>query len=983
MFQSFSRIEQGPVGSEHQGNSDSYQPRHNPIISPSRFYQQIQGNILPYTQQISTSSCKETMSKRETKRFSAALLLTISCVFLFVQLQTSTETLEETIRRILCTDSEASPYMSTARTKVSRSTESVDVPISLDAMSPPLINARRSPPSHIVLCEEFLRRRNMPGGVENEDVISLKEDEAVCHDWSAPHASLMQMFASSLIGHVSQKYKVSYRHDCQNTQEQSGSNIDWTTIQQIFPSSGLVLDDGAVHEDEIAELCSSCLGEFATVKDKPNSDPANPNPGWFDPYDTNQCLLYPLSERSPATTDLSADMVTLAEERAEAQKALFGRIIRTIQDRMRLAAIEYKTENDIPNFVQTAMESDIVIVDEETEKIEEEDGAIIFIEETSIPMSNRIYAKNIPSTIKTVNILVSPLCVEENLPTDIPCIDHANELKDWLERMFPDAVIQTDVVTSTAAAYSRMILSKYLICPPGTSSCLIPALSKEDGTYAVVTETPEMPGTYRYFDFVSGNENHIQVSNVGDSDVLRAGVREVIFPDGEGPEEEDEKEDTPEERPSPGVDKDGLDMFTGSGYRDGCVELRGKLGSWEQDFHYNSLAGDNADLLRGSTEEGTSESRFAPDTTVNKKILGPQLAKSGLSSWDETSDTECPMDLLNLQGLCEVMHIMKLTVIQFVGDEYTEEQVLNFWKLLNLDVDDSGLLPEEAGFDYPRYRKEVFCEKEKYRFAIVFTPNERLVHHDDPTPIGIDQPRSIYQGNGDGGGGGAWSWSHPWGPNNFQVRSVGTPAYSNQCSCVPLSSQYAYADTQPQARQFIVAGMSPRMTYEEWCAQVNNFGQGSRYMGNNDIVMMRTAVQPTCNCCGGRRTKEGMMSPEDIQKANDYLIKSVDEYRRNTKQFDPVNYDPSASGLPIMHVLDVSHLTDSHPFSNGEPSGDEKSHDRRLCAAQQGSPVEYWNHMMYNNMQDMAAAELARANQQHMTGTAPPGSPYFVQGPYP
>ena len=58
----------------------------------------------------------------------------------------------------------------------------------------------------------------------------------------------------------------------------------------------------------------------------------------------------------------------------------------------------------------------------------------------------------------------------------------------------------------------------------------------------------------------------------------------------------------------------GLNAFGGVGggnagadgradYVDGCVELRGRIGDWEQDFIYEDLATDKNGLLRGSSIE--------------------------------------------------------------------------------------------------------------------------------------------------------------------------------------------------------------------------------------------------------------------------------------------------------------------------------------------------------------------------------------------
>ena len=97
------------------------------------------------------------------------------------------------------------------------------------------------------------------------------------------------------------------------------------------------------------------------------------------------------------------------------------------------------------------------------------------------------------------------------------------------------------------------------------------------------------------------------------------------------------------------------------------------------------------------------------------------------ASWNENVNPECALNLLNLNGLCEVVHIMGLGVIQFVGSQYTKKQVKSFWSLLSLedreDLDDIGQVPLEDGQDLNlhQYRKTAHSPKEGIAFDIVFT----------------------------------------------------------------------------------------------------------------------------------------------------------------------------------------------------------------------------------------------------------------------
>ena len=143
--------------------------------------------------------------------------------------------------------------------------------------------------------------------------------------------------------------------------------------------------------------------------------------------------------------------------------------------------------------------------------IEEKNGAVIYLDGGSWPISRTSF---ILTTVSTFDILISPLCVDVYLLSGEKCSEHADDLQKYMTTMYPDSIVSQDVVTSTHAAYSRMILAKYLLCPPGTSVCLMPSLAKEVSAFAVMAESPARQSTFGYFDFVNTHEDHLQVTHV-------------------------------------------------------------------------------------------------------------------------------------------------------------------------------------------------------------------------------------------------------------------------------------------------------------------------------------------------------------------------------------------------------------------------------------------------------------------------------------
>jgi hypothetical protein len=457
----------------------------------------------------------------------------------------------------------------------------------------------------------------------------------------------------------------------------------------------------------------------------------------------------------------------------------------------------------------------------------------------------------------------------------------------------------------------------------------------------------------------------------------------------------------------------GLELFSESGYRDGCVELRGRLGSWEQDFSYQALAGEKAGFLRGSSLNGLNSFRYAPAEGMESNLQQVQGSDGGtdtssLSTGWQDSTPDCGLDMLNIAGLCEVMYSMKLSVIQFVGDEYTEEMVKSFWALLDLpDKDDIGLQPNPEGDnsgELPNtYRKTVHCADHGFpiSFDVVFTPNEKLVTYVQADPIEVPIYKTVYvpvpapvtdttnlvQGTQTVTG---TQTTVPYGGNYWYNNPYAYPGgyggFGGNCNCTPFIPQYQAC--APMGRQIVIAGLSPNMSYDAFCQQFNAFGGGIAGAVNPaDIVMVRSAVQQHGACFASttipaentttattvtsssepnnaRRTKE-IMSDEEISKANDFMAKSIDEYRRRTRQMDLLSHDPNKSMMPRIHMLDVSYMTHSHPHARA--SSPENNHGRKLCEQQgmQTAPMyDYWNHVMYSNMKDMAAAELMQQQQQ-------------------
>lgn len=906
-----------------------------------------------------------------------------------------------------------------------------------------------------------------------QNPIHITEDDAVCRDYTTPHLSLMEMFSSTIISQVSQKYGVTYSHDCDRAkQQETGDNYDYTTIQQNFPKSSLVLDDGSVPEEEVVDLCKGCIAEHNKLMNAPKADPNDTNPNYFHRESTHHCILYPGVERSVVNAEGEVDLAALSEQRRIEQHTAFNKVLPTITDRIQLSAAEHKLATNDQVLAKSL-------------EIEETDGAVILLEASSKHMPLQQYGQPIPSSVKTVEILLGPKCILSD-----ECSNHGLAIQSYFESYYGEARVSVEVVMSTDASYSRAVRAKYLVCPPCTTACLIPALAKEDGTSAVVAESEECPKTFHYFDFVSDSDPKLHVVQLAKTGTTTdTAEAKALLPTGASARVVGA--DTPEGEigiTSTNLE-DGLAAFgygeeysaesTGDG-QSGCTENRGRLGSWEQDYQYADLASHKNSALRGSSIEDVIEeidaglrsrsTNFEDSLTLpgQGRAGGPSLVEgfdgdgelgiTGVggatddstdesSGWVDGGEPGCELTLMSLKGLCEVVNVMKLGVLQFVGDEYTEEMVKIFWSYIGLpDPDNAGkVTPTET--DPAIFRRTAHCPFEQISFDLVFTPNEELVHTLEPKSGPVEPIKEIQyvpvpapgpavtqplhpNGSGGsflglGGGGGGWTggvgcwigncapqptpmvnvagtcWSNPYGNgcgcNTCAMHRAAAPVVppppppmmQTACGCVPFQQQYqhyqgAVLPQQPGMyqpnqyvaptynRQFVVAGLNPNVPYNQYVNNVDSFGQGiTNYVDQNDIVIMRTGVSPLGQYGNRRRTKAtNIMSSAELSRANQYLHKSINEYRRQAKQMDYVNYDPSKSGLPYVHILDVTHMTETHPLA------DPRARARKV--EQAPNLFEHWSHLLYSNMRDMAAAEVAKQSPEFQihAKTAPEGSPY-------
>ncbi len=369
-------------------------------------------------------------------------------------------------------------------------------------------------PSHIALCEELIRRNNIVSRRQAQDGDSslsspfttylVQESPEVCTDWSKPHSALMQLISSSIVAFVGERFGLEYRHNCHqdlNAEYRRNMPFDVTTVQEIFPELKMPIDQRVVKLGEVVhELCNNCIEDYKSNKVAYGSSEA-----------THHCLAFP--DHGAVKLDYVNEQVMGRNgmpEMVEKQELLDsqGFVVHTaleavlplVRNRLWHVARDWQKEAVIPRGDPST-------------------GAVIYVDAgTSMPIPFNLYAKQIPPHVTRVEILSGPNCAAGNLAISmtqlqrLSCLEHGSQLRDYLHNYFKDERVEVGfkMLSSTAAAYTRMIQANTLLCPPETLTCLLPALAKDRVKNAVIFESPEST-TYNWFTYLGTSIKNINV----------------------------------------------------------------------------------------------------------------------------------------------------------------------------------------------------------------------------------------------------------------------------------------------------------------------------------------------------------------------------------------------------------------------------------------------------------------------------------------
>jgi len=365
---------------------------------------------------------------------------------------------------------------------------------------PDIINSDSVPePTHITLCRELIVR-NESMKKENAAVnpflskiketgnLIVHETEEDCNDWKRPHSMLMQILSSAIIAYVGEPFGLTYNHNCYPMS--TNLEFDVTTVQQVLTQNSILLNENVLSRGSVVyDLCQNCIDQ----ENDPDFIEKRKMMKEQNIEDTHHCFLFP--EQGDVHTGYvveqegdEASQQILDEEDNVIHTGLEA-VLPLVRNRLWHLSLDRSPKAHIPRGDPTM-------------------GTVIYLDATqSLPIPFHLFSETLPNEATHVSIMTSPSCAISTLGdlSDVSksCYSYGLGLKRYLEKKLPEIGISFDLVSSTATAYSRMIQTHFLVCPPGTITCLFPALAREKSKPTVVFESEIRPNTFHWFKYLA------------------------------------------------------------------------------------------------------------------------------------------------------------------------------------------------------------------------------------------------------------------------------------------------------------------------------------------------------------------------------------------------------------------------------------------------------------------------------------------------
>jgi len=311
---------------------------------------------------------------------------------------------------------------------------------------------------------------------------------------------------------------------------------------------------------------------------------------------------------------------------------------------------------------------------------------------------------------------------------------------------------------------------------------------------------------------------------------------------------------------------------------------------------------------------------------------------------DKSLDT-CPINLVNLDSFCEIMADLNVGRLFFVGDYVGMNQAYSLWKLLGNEDSPKPINDQEPGWN-----RDVVCPQERI-IQIQFTRNDVMQQNDRP----VDLPEKVSNCNG-------YLYCYRWTEKYMEYYQQPQQQSEEQRTILITSfgphfyNDIGFQDRMGDFLKVLDVDLKERLT--------------------KDFFFYRT-IAPGHELCN--------------RKVNNTPFKNFEEYRptvtdlyswdlhdgfndiaeRMVRNFNDAHYNNNTAPTPETTLLAPVHILDVYPMSVLRRDGHIGGRDCTGCSIKHDcfhyslpGPSDWWNHLLFSNLEDIAVVEKRFGHQQ-------------------
>lgn len=520
-----------------------------------------------------------------------------------------------------------------------------------------------------------------------------------------------------------------------------------------------------------------------------------------------------------------------------------------------------------------------------------------------VPYMN--YLMHLPISVNTVDIVVTPRCMK-NLPG---CASYVNDLASNVRQFGTQRGVEVIQATPSGPdTFARLIEAEHVLCAPGFGmGCLFPSLGRTQGRVTLFDVGPDQ---------IEGDSASSFVARLPPQMITHVtppmstfGVAFLSNFMGQDAALKAFVQHSPARE-------------TGD-----CRFFRGRVGQWTQDMVYAEHAQYRTPLKHYS---GNADKLFKKQA-ANGKHGDMQYRPSTTYRWDEARYDTCGVSQVTQEGVCETLKSMNARRIFILGDSLNLQLAQSMWMWLTNE--NHGDSPTERGKLDPNFKTTIQCMGYG-SYTLQFIRNDEFLENDLPVSIDKEQKNCA-------------TYCYPW------------------------TREYL-AD---ESRTILIANVGAHIhQFEKFQEAMDRFVDVVDGMRRpNDIVLFRTLVPGHWDCsrpglkpfhkfADYLQDAEEHPNPKDeiytwskFNDYNDYAAQKLDNRR-----FLPMSNGPRA----LMEVVDVNPMTTLRPDGHCSDEFRPPSYlDTDCLHYSLPGPVDWWSHMAFSHLQDIATAENFLAQQ--------------------